>query len=124
MHNIKDIRKNFNDFDESLKKRFVKLDIKKIETLDNNNRDLIQKKENLEKEKKDISKLKDKSLFEKSKKISLEIEKIGKEQSLIKKDLDHILEALPNIPNEDVPLGKDENENIEISKSGKINEFS
>ena len=32
MHNIKDIRKNFNNFDESLKKRFVKLDIKKIES--------------------------------------------------------------------------------------------
>ena len=124
MHNLKEIRKDFDAFEKALKKRSINIDFDNIKDLDKKNRELIQEKENLEKEKKDISKSKDKSLFEKSKKISLEIEKIGKEQSLIKKDLDHILEALPNIPNEDVPLGKDENENIEISKSGKINEFS
>ena len=67
MHNIKDIRKNLNEFENSLKKRFVDLDIKKIKTLDDNNRELIQKKEILEKEKKEISKSKDKTLFEKSK---------------------------------------------------------
>ena len=124
MHNIKDIRKNFDDFENSLKKRFINLDIKKIKTLDDNNRELIQKKETLEKEKKEISKSKDKTLFEKSKEISLEIETIGKKQSEIKKDLDQILEALPNIPNDDVPIGKDENENIELSKSGTIPEFN
>ena len=123
MHNIKDIRKNFDEFENSLKKRFVDLDIKKIKTLDDNNRELIQKKEILEKEKKEISKSKDKSLFEKSKEISLEIDSIGKKQSQIKKDLDQVLEALPNIPNDDVPVGKDENENIELSKSGMIPEF-
>jgi len=124
MHNIKDIRKNFDDFENSLKKRFIDLDIKKIKTLDDNNRELIQKKETLEKEKKEISKSKDKTLFEKSKEISLEIEIIGKKQSEIKKDLDQILEALPNIPNDDVPVGKDENENKELSKSGTIPEFN
>ena len=124
MHNIKDIRKNFDDFENSLKKRFINLDIKKIKTLDDNNRELIQKKETLEKEKKEISKSKDKTLFEKSKEISLEIETIGKKQSEIKKDLDQILEALPNIPNDDVPVGKDENENKELSKSGTIPEFN
>jgi seryl-tRNA synthetase len=124
MHNIKDIRKNFDDFENSLKKRFIDLDIKKIKTLDDNNRELIQKKETLEKEKKEISKSKDKTLFEKSKEISLEIEIIGKKQSQIKKDLDQILEALPNIPNDDVPVGKDENENKELSKSGTIPEFN
>ena len=79
MHNIKDIRKNFDDFENSLKKRFINLDIKKIKTLDDNNRELIQKKEILEKEKKEISKSKNKTLFEKSKDISLEIikSKIG-----------------------------------------------
>ena len=30
---------------------------------------------------------------------------------------------IPNIPHDDVPIGKDENDNIEISKSGKIPEF-
>ena len=58
MHNIKDIRQNPEQFVNELKKRFVSIDIKKILLLDENNRKLIQKKETLEKEKKDISKKK------------------------------------------------------------------
>ena len=124
MHNIKEIRTNINDFKDSLKKRFLDVDIDKILKLDENNRKYIQQKENLEKEKKEISKSKDKSLFQKSKKISLEIDKISKLQSSIKEKLDNILSSIPNIPFKDVPVGKDENSNKEIFKSGIIPEFS
>ena len=64
MHNIKDIRKNPDLFIENMKNRFIDIDLKKILDLDENNRKLIQEKETLEKEKKDISKKNDKSLFE------------------------------------------------------------
>ncbi len=37
--------------------------------------------------------------------------------------LDTILAALPNLPAEDVPLGKDETENVELSHWGTIREF-
>ena len=124
MHNLKEIRKNFDDFKKSLKKRSIDLDFDNLENLDKNNRDLIQKKENLEREKKEISKSKDQSLFEKSKQISLEIEKIENNQKKIKKELDNILSNIPNIPHKDVPIGKDENDNVEISKSGKIPNFN
>ena len=124
MHNLKEIRKNFDDFKKSLKKRSIDLDFDNLENLDKNNRDLIQKKENLEREKKEISKSKDQSLFEKSKQISLEIEKIENNQKKIKKELDNILSNIPNIPHKDVPVGKDENDNVEISKSGKITDFN
>ena len=56
MHNIKDIRKNPDLFIENMKNRFIDIDLKKILDLDENNRKLIQEKETLEKEKKDISK--------------------------------------------------------------------
>ena len=124
MHNLKEIRKNFDDFKKSLKKRSIDLDFDNLENLDKNNRDLIQKKENLEREKKEISKSKDQSLFEKSKQISSEIEKIENNQKKIKKELDNILSNIPNIPHKDVPIGKDENDNVEISKSGKIPDFN
>lgn len=52
MHNIKDIRKNYEQFAKSLQKRSLSVDINKIKDLDEKNRELIQKKENLEKEKK------------------------------------------------------------------------
>ncbi len=123
MHNLKDIRNNTEAFSESLKKRFIDLDLNMILKMDENNRKYIQEKEQLEKEKKEISKSKDKSLFEKSKNISIQIEKITKLQNGIKSELDFILSSIPNTPCSDVPVGKDENDNIEISKSGTIPEF-
>ena len=123
MHDIKNIRNDIQSFKIFLKKRFLDIDVDKILKLDENNRKYIQKKEVLEKEKKDISKSKDKTLFEKSKKISIEIEKIGKLQFAIKNELNIILSAIPNIPHMDVPIGKDENSNVEIFKSGIIPQF-
>ena len=123
MHNLKEIRKDFDAFRKSLEKRSVKIDFNNLKNLDIKNRDFIQKKESLEKEKKDISKSKDKSLFEKSKEITLAIEKINEQQKLVKDDLNKVLSNIPNIPHPDVPDGKDENENKEIIKSGKITSF-
>ena len=123
MHNIKDIRQNPNFFKEELNKRFVDIDLKKILSLDEKNRKLIQDKEALEREKKDISKTKDPTLFEKSKKISDQILKYTKEQSHTKNELDNILCSIPNIPLKDIPVGKDENSNKEVSKNGKLPKF-
>ena len=123
MHNTKDIRNDIDGFRESLKKRFLNIDVDKILKLDEINRKYIQEKEIFEKEKKLISKLKDKTLFEKSKTISTKIEKIGKLQLSTKIELDNILSSIPNIAHSDVPIGKDEDSNIEISKHGKIPEF-
>ena len=123
MHNLKEIRKDFASFEKALKKRSVDTDFNKLKDLDIQNRDFIQKKEALEKEKKDISKSKDKSLFEKSKKISQSIEEITNEQKKVKLDLDKLLSNIPNIPHPDVPNGKDENDNVEITKSGEVPKF-
>ena len=123
MFNIKDIRQNPDFFKEQINKRFVDFDLKKILQLDEKNRKLIQDKENLEKEKKVISKNKDPSLFEKSKKISEQISKYVKDQANIKKELDNILGSIPNLSLIDVPVGKDENSNKVISTNGEIPKF-
>ena len=123
MHNIKEIRKDFKSFQELIQKRNIKVDIDNIKKLDEKNRELIQKKENYEKNKKEISKSKDEKLFKQSKEISDQIDKISEEQRKIKNELEEILSNIPNIPNKDVPNGKDENDNIELSKSGKIPKF-
>ena len=123
MHNLKEIRKDYSKFEKDLEKRSVKIDFNNLKKLDELNRDLIQKKENLEKEKKDISKSKDESLFKKSKEISAELEKISEQQKNTKTELDNILSSIPNIPHQDVPNGKDENDNVEVLKAGKVPEF-
>ena len=65
MHNLKDIRNNFEDFKKKIKSRNVDFNLDEIIDLDQQNRDLIHKKETLEQQKKDISKSQDKSLFNK-----------------------------------------------------------
>ena len=124
MHNIKDIRNNFDNFKNIIKSRNISINLDQILDLDQNNRKLIQEKESLEQEKKSISKKQDKSLFTKSKEISEKIISINKDQSLIKNELDDLLSSIPNLPLKDVPVGVDENSNKEISKSGSIKEFN
>ena len=78
-------------FKNIIKSRNISIDLDQIIDLDKINRKLIQEKETLEQEKKEISKKKDKSLFAKSKEISEKILTINKEQSLVKKKLDDLL---------------------------------
>ena len=68
MHNIKDIRDNLDNFKKLISKRNVKVETNNISELDKQNRTLIQNKELLEKEKKDISKKKIKIYLKNQKK--------------------------------------------------------
>ena len=124
MHNIKEIRINFENFKKIMKLRNVETNLDEILILDKENRNFIQKKETLEMEKKKISKSKDESLFTKSKEISIKIEDLIKKQTLINNKLNNILSSIPNIPLNDVPPGKDENDNKEVSKSGEIKNYN
>ena len=51
MHNIKEIRNDIEAFKKALSKRFLDIDIDKILSLDESNREFIQQRELLEKEK-------------------------------------------------------------------------
>ncbi len=124
MHNIKDIRNEFEKFKEKLKNRNIDISLDNIISLDGENRKLIQEKEKFEMEKKTISKSKDRSLFEKSKELSLKIEEINKNQIKLQSQITDILSSIPNIPLSDVPIGQDENSNKEIEKKGKIKELN
>ncbi len=124
MHNIKDIRKDFENFKDKLKNRNVDISLDNIISLDEENRKLIQEKEKFEMEKKTISKSKDQSLFEKSKELSLKIEEINKNQIKLQTQITNILSSIPNIPLSDVPVGQDENSNKEIEKKGEIKDFN
>ena len=124
MHNLKDLRKNLEIFKKKFKERNIDFDIEEFNQIDQINRELINKKELLEQEKKILSKLKDKSNFEKSKKLSVKINEIALEQINSKKKIDNILSRLPNISNEEVPIGKDDKSNKLIKKIGNLRDFN
>ncbi len=123
MHNIKELRKNLSTFKKKLLDRNFILNTDLFESLDGKNRKLINEKEKLEQEKGVLSKSKDKSNFEKSKKISGEILKLSQDQLIAQKKLNALIHNIPNIAQPDVPIGKDEKSNKLINKFGKIKEF-
>ena len=124
MHNIKDLRKNLNIYKKKLSDRNFDLKTELFQNLDDHNRKIISEKEKLEQEKGILSKSKDQSNFEKSKKISEQISKLSKEQIISQKKLNDLLFILPNLAQDDVPIGKDEKSNKIIKQYGKIKEFS
>jgi len=124
MLNLKDLRNNLKIFKKKFKERNVEFDVDNFIKKDTLNRDLIIKKEKLEKEKKILSKSKDKATFIKSKKISEEISILTKQQNNSQRDLNNILYSLPNIALDDVPIGKDESLNKLIKKVGNIKDHN
>ena len=63
------------------------------------------------------------SLLEKAKNIPVEIAKIEEKLKKIDSDIDKLLLIIPNIMHDSVPIGKDDSENVEIKKWGKIRKF-
>ena len=124
MHNLKDLKKNLKIYKKKFQDRNLNFDINKFDKIDKTNRELINKKELLEQEKKSLSKSKDQSNFDKSKKISKELDKIILEQSVAQKEINSILTNLPNIANNKVPIGTDDKSNKLIKKNGNLKKFS
>ncbi len=123
MHNIKTIRSDSEIFKKKISERNVNADVEKLISLDKKNRELLQKKEKLEQEKKIISQKKDEKLFAKSKNLSIEIDEITKSQQDFKKEIETILASIPNIALNEVPIGRDDTANKEIDKIGEIPKF-
>ena len=123
MHNIKDIRKNLEIYKRKIFERNSSIDFDSLVKLDEENRNLIQKKEEKEQVRKKLSKSKDPLNFELSKKLSVEIDITSKSQSVLQNKILSILSAIPNIALEDVPVGKDEKSNKLIHSKGNIRKF-
>ena len=124
MHNLKDLRKNLDLYKTKFKDRNLDFNTALFIELDEINRILINKKESLEQEKKLLSKTNDKSNFDSSKKISQEIEKILIKQNESQKKIDTIVFNLPNIANEQVPIGIDDKKNKLIKSEGFKKKFN
>ncbi|GAT76292.1 seryl-tRNA synthetase [Ehrlichia ruminantium] len=131
MHDIDFIKNNPELFDEAMQNRnFGKISHKIIE-LSTNKKHTLTQLYSLQKERnnitQEIEKLKKDNIqcdtqIELSKEITKKINHIN---NMIKTDseLIDLLNILPNIPDKKVPIGKDENDNIEIRRYGKKVDF-
>ncbi|OUW01012.1 MAG: serine--tRNA ligase [Betaproteobacteria bacterium TMED156] len=132
MIDIQLIRRNPEFVIESLKKRGVNFDIKQFKYLEELRKTLQIKSESLQNKKnliaKQIGQAKAKgepaeSLLTEASMIPKKFEKINKELSQIQQKIKEWLVTLPNLPDEEVPIGKSEEFNKVVRKYGKIPEF-
>ncbi|WP_342258733.1 serine--tRNA ligase [Spiroplasma endosymbiont of Dioctria linearis] len=135
MLDINKIESDFDKVNSSLKKRNKDFnsDLKEIIELNSQRKEVTFKVEELKAKKnkisKDIgilSKNNKKDEIEKLKnevsKINQKVEKLDNDLKTINQEINYKLSYIPNIPNENIPLGKDEEDNVEIKtwKVGKI----
>ena len=124
MHNLKEIRNDVASFEKKIKERNSTVDIKSLIKYDKENREIIQKKEKLEQEKKTLSKKKDPQNFNKSKSLTEQIGSLEASHQKLHEKINSILYSIPNIASDDVPIGADESSNKIIKKIGEIKKFS
>jgi seryl-tRNA synthetase len=131
MHDIKFIRQNPELFDKAMLSRgcefkaqtLIELDEKKrekqtqIQELQSLRNDFAKKIAILKKEGKNAD-----EILQKSKENNQKLAELEADFTLDEK-LNEILAQIPNIPDESVPFGKDENDNVEVEKWGEIPQF-
>jgi len=132
MIDLKAIRNNPEILKKALQKRKENFDIEGFLKIDENRRDIIQKVEQLKNKQNVTSKLipqykkegKDvASLMEEMKALSDEIKELDNKVRLLDDEIEKILLTIPNIPNDSVPLGDSDEDNVEIRKWGEPRKF-
>jgi len=131
MLELKFVRSNLGDIKEMMKTRGYDLDISRFETLDQERRGKLSVLEGLRHQRnrvsEDIAAMKKRGedaadIIAEMKEVSSEIKEKEKELPGIQEDLNDLLMVIPNIPDESVPVGKDENDNPVIRTWGEIRE--
>ncbi|MDO4604444.1 MAG: serine--tRNA ligase [Helcococcus sp.] len=132
MLDIKLIRSDKEKVVEGLKKRHGEFPIDDIIKLDGERRELITIVETKKAEQNQVSKsvgqLKKEGedlapIFAKMKELSNEIKSYDEKIRVIETDIENKLLFIPNIPDQSVPEGLDDSENIEIRKFGEPRKF-
>jgi seryl-tRNA synthetase len=124
MHNIKDIRKNLKIYKKKISERNSSINFDDLIKFDEENRDLIQRKERKEQEKKILSKSKEPSNFDTSKNLTAEIDILSKSQKELQTKIFDILSIIPNFAHEDVPIGANDQSNKILYKKGNTRKFN
>ena len=121
------IRENIGILEQALKNRNLKINVHNIKKIDEDYRKILIEIENLNKQRNKLAQ--DITVYFKNKKmdeadklkkevvsLKTKIEKKEKEIKVLEDKLNIELLNIPNIPDVSVPVGKDENENVEIKK--------
>ncbi|MDT7918813.1 serine--tRNA ligase [Clostridium perfringens] len=134
MLDVKYLRNHFEEVKEKLLKRGEDLtNIDRFEELDKKRRELIAKAEELKNKRNEVSQQiavlkrekKDADhLIAEMRDVGDRIKAMDDEIRQVEEELNALLLSIPNIPHESVPVGKSEEDNVEVRKWGEPRSFS
>ena len=131
MLDIKFIRDNPDLVREGARKKRIEVDIDRLLEIDEERRNLLKESDQLKAEKntasQHIARLKGDektAAITRMKHISERIKYLESELNAILKEFNDLMLRVPNPPDEDVPEGKDEFDNVEIRRVGDLPEFN
>jgi len=120
MLDIKYIRENSDKIKDGCRKKNVNCDIDLLLKLDKEHRKLLQEIEGLKAEQNKLGK----EQQEEAKALKNKIKEIEPELKKLWVEYNSLMKQVPNMPLEDVPVGKNESDNKILRKEGKKPEFS
>ncbi|MBC7397452.1 MAG: serine--tRNA ligase [Bdellovibrionales bacterium] len=131
MLDLKFVRENADAVKKAIQQKRVNLNLDELLQIDQQVLDLKRKLQTLQEEKNAVAKLVPKAspaerpgLIERGRNVGQEISKLDPEVLVKEEDLKKLLWLTPMIPADDVPIGKDDSENVERKKVGAPPEFN
>ena len=121
MLDIKFIRENKNEAEKGIKAKGFDVDVNLILDFDEQNRRLEKEIENLNIERKKAANKKD---IKKGKETKIKLNELESEKKVASEKLEKLLKKLPNLPLPEVPIGKNETENIVLKEVGEKPKFN
>ena len=130
MLDIRFIRENPDLVKEGARKKRIKVDIDRLLVVDDERRNLLQESENLKADKnkasQEISRLKGPEKAEaisRMKQVSDDIKVLEERLAGVQEEYNTLMLAVPNPPDDEVPEGVDDTENVEIRRWGQVPQF-
>lgn len=127
MLDINYIRQNPEELKQNIKNRGLdpqEHDVDRLLEVDRKRRELLQKVEALRKERNEIAKSKNETAFARGKDIKQELKELEPQFKDSKDQCQTLINILPNLAAPDVPVGKDESENVVLRKWGEPKKFA
>lgn len=119
MLDIKYIRENKEAVKEAIKNKNIDLDLDELLEVDEKRRGLITKSETLRAQQRKLGK----DDIEKAKGLKEGYLKLSEELRWAEQKFEELMVKVPTVPSPDTPIGKSSDDNVEVSRWGKIPQF-
>lgn len=124
MLDIKYIREHIQEVKDNIKNRGLKVDVDKLLELDKKRLNLLSEVEGLRSAKNKPSGKPTAAELVELKKVKDKEDKLSTELNKVESEYKSLLFAVPNMTHLNSPIGKDDSENVEVRKAGKLPKFT